>query len=293
MGNLEKGMGDMETRTLGRTGERLSVVGFGGIVVMNESIESAKSIVAKAIDRGVNYFDVAPSYGDAEEKLGPALKPYRDRVFLACKTMERTKEGAWRELNESLERLQTDHFDLYQFHAVTTLEDVEAIFAPGGAMEAFSKAKDEGLIRYIGFSAHTEEAALAMLERFDFDTVLFPLNWASWLKEGFGKKLHSEAEKRNMGILAIKALAKRKLEEGEQKRWKKCWYHPVDTFEEASMALRFTLSLPVTAAVSPSHQEFLWWMCDIVEKQGTEIKDEELEILKEMAKSLKPVFPLD
>ncbi|MGB9900592.1 MAG: aldo/keto reductase [Pseudothermotoga sp.] len=181
----------MEKRVLGRTGERLSVVGFGGIVVMNESVDSAKRIVARAVERGINYFDVAPSYGDAEEKLGPALEPYRDQVFLACKTMERTKEGAWRELNESLKRLRTDHLDLYQFHAVTTLDEVEAIFSPNGAMETFLKAREEGLIRYIGFSAHSEEAALAMLEKFDFDTVLFPLNWASWLGKGFGKKLYS------------------------------------------------------------------------------------------------------
>ncbi|PLV58948.1 aldo/keto reductase [Thermotoga sp. KOL6] len=283
----------MEKRTLGKTGEQLSVVGFGGIVVMNESIESAKKIVAKAVERGINYFDVAPSYGDAEKKLGPALKPFRDDVFLACKTMERTREGAWRELHESLKRLQTDHFDLYQFHAVTTLEEVEQIFATGGAIEAFLKAREEDLIRYIGFSAHSEEAALAMLERFDFDTVLFPLNWASWLGKGFGQKLYEKAKERNMGILAIKALAKRRLKENEEKKWPKCWYHPVDSFEEASMALRFTLSLPVTAAVSPSHQEFLWWMCDIVENHGTSIREEEIETLKEKAKSLTPVFPLD
>ncbi|AIY87022.1 MULTISPECIES: aldo/keto reductase [unclassified Thermotoga] len=283
----------MEKRVLGKTGENLSVVGFGGIVVMNESVDSAKKVVARAIERGINYFDVAPSYGDAEEKLGPALKPYRDQVFLACKTMERTKEGVWRELKESLKRLRTDHLDLYQFHAVTTLNEVEAIFSPNGAIEAFLEAREEGLIKYIGFSAHSEEAALAMLERFDFDTVLFPLNWASWLGKGFGKKLYSKAREKNMGILAIKALAKRRLEEGEEKRWKKCWYYPVDDFEEASMALRFTLSLPVTAAVSPSHQEFLWWMCDIVEKQGTKISEEELQILKEKAQNLTPVFPLD
>jgi len=283
----------MEKRVLGETGEHLSVVGFGGIVVMNEPLETAREIVAKAVERGITYFDVAPSYGDAEEKLGPALEPYRGQVFLACKTTERTREGAWRELTESLRRLRTDHFDLYQFHAVTTLDEVETIFAPGGAVEAFVKAREEGLIKYIGFSAHTEEAALAMLEKFDFDTVLFPLNWASWLGKGFGQELYNKARERNMGILAIKALAKRRLEENEEKRWPKCWYHPVDTFEEASMALRFTLSLPVTAAVSPSHQELLWWMCDIVENQGTKISEEEMEILKRKASSLIPVFPLD
>ena len=111
-------------RSLGKTGVRLSVVGFGGIVVMNETPESASQLVARAIERDINYFDVAPSYGNAEERLGPALEPYRKNVFLACKTQQRTRAGAEAELKRSLERLRTDHFDLYQFHAVTGMSDV-------------------------------------------------------------------------------------------------------------------------------------------------------------------------
>ena len=153
-------------RPLGNTGWQLSVVGFGGIVVMNEMPDDAKALVAQAIERDINYFDVAPSYGNAEQRLGPALEPYRKDVFLACKTQERTKAGAAAELQRSLERLRTDHFDLYQFHAVTTMTDVQTIFGPGGAMEAFLEAREKGQIRYIGFSAHSEAAALAMLDRF-------------------------------------------------------------------------------------------------------------------------------
>ena len=282
----------MENRPLGKTGERLSIIGFGGILVMNETMENARRIVGKAIERGINYFDVAPSYGDAEEKLGPALEPFRKDVFLACKTLERTREGAWKELTESLKRLRTDHVDLYQFHAITTHEDVEKIFAPNGAMEAFLKAKKEGLIRYMGFSAHDEEAALKMMEMSEFDTILFPLNWASWLKTGFGKKVVEKAEQKNMGILAIKALAKRKLREGEEKKWEKSWYQPVETFEEASLALRFTLSLPVTAAVTPGHEEFLDWACEIAENFKP-LSDEEMELLKVRSSEIEePIFPL-
>ena len=125
--------GKIEKRSLGRTGEMLSMIGFGGIIVMDATPAEATVAVKLAIDSGINYFDVAPTYGDAETKLGPALEPYRKNVFLACKTTERGRDGSRRELEQSLKNLRTDHVDLYQFHAVTTQDDVEKIFAPGGS----------------------------------------------------------------------------------------------------------------------------------------------------------------
>ncbi|HEX2521000.1 MAG TPA: aldo/keto reductase, partial [Terriglobia bacterium] len=136
--------GRLERRSLGKTGKKLSILGFGGIVVMNATPEEASRRVAEAIEAGINYFDVAPSYGNAEERLGPALKPYRQNAFLACKTTERSKAGATAELERSLKKMETDHFDLYQLHAVTKLEEVEKIFAPGGALEAFVEARKLG-----------------------------------------------------------------------------------------------------------------------------------------------------
>ncbi len=136
--------GKLERRPLGRTGERLSIIGFGGIVVMNATAQEASNRVAEAIDHGVNYFDVAPTYGNAQDMLGPALEPYRTGVFLACKTTERSKAGSERELEESLRKLRTDHVDLYQLHAVTTSQDVEQIFAPDGALETFVAARKAG-----------------------------------------------------------------------------------------------------------------------------------------------------
>jgi hypothetical protein len=115
----------LRRRILGRTGEELSLVGLGGVVYMNEEQERVNRIVQEAIDNGVNYFDVAPTYGDAEELLGPALKPFRDRVFLACKTEKRDRDGAEEELNQSLRRLQTDHLDLYQLHALKEIREVD------------------------------------------------------------------------------------------------------------------------------------------------------------------------
>ena len=221
--------GKIEKRSLGRTGEMLSMIGFGGIIVMDATPAEASESVKLAIDSGINYFDVAPTYGDAEIKLGPALEPYRKDVFLACKTTERGRDGARKELEQSLKNLRTDHFDLYQFHAVTTPEDVEKIFAPGGALETYLEARKEGKIRFIGFSAHSVEAAMAMMDRFDFDTILFPVNYVTWNAGNFGPQVLEKAHQKNMGILALKAMAKGPWPKGvENKEYPKCWYEPLD-----------------------------------------------------------------
>ena len=280
----------MQKRELGKTGELLSIVGFGGIVVMNETPESARSLVKQAIERGVNYFDVAPSYGNAEERLGPALEPYRDSVFLACKTAKRDREGAAAELKRSLELLHTDHFDLYQLHGVTNLEEVDQIMAPGGAMETVLQARHQGVTKYIGFSAHSEEAALALMDRFDFDSILFPFNWVCWHQSNFGPQVTRKAEEKGVAMLALKALAKRRWRDGEERTWPKCWYAPADDPEEAALALRFTLSRPITAAVSPSHAELLWWACDAADSFSP-LSAEEEEELARRSEGLEPIFP--
>lgn len=252
----------MEKRTLGRTGKRLSVIGFGGIVLKNTSPEEAEAYVGRAINRGITYFDVAPAYGDAEERLGPALEPYRDEVFLACKTGQRSAQGASEELHNSLQLLRTDYLDLYQMHAVSSVEEAENILAPGGALETFIQARDKGLIHHIGFSAHSEEAALHLLQGFDFDSVLLPINLFCWRDGNFGPHVCKKATETGTGILALKALAKRPVRDNEQKKWPKCWYVPIDDVREARAALSFTLSKSVTAAVAPGHAELLEMACD-------------------------------
>lgn len=250
----EKGPSGLERRALGRTGEKLSIVGFGGIVVMDATTEQAAERVRSAIEKGVNYFDVAPSYGNAEDMLGPALEPYRKGVFLACKTQGRTREAATTELESSLRKMRTDHFDLYQHHAVTKKTDVETILGPGGAMEAFEAAKKAGKVRFLGFSAHSVEAALALMDGYPFDTILFPVNYATWHAGSFGPQVLARAKEKGMGILCLKAMAKGPRPEGAQKRYAKCWYEPLDAREDAAMGLRFTLSHPVTAVIPPGDE---------------------------------------
>lgn len=286
----KKTPGLIEKRSLGKTGEMLSIIGLGGVVVMNATPGEAAASVKLAIDAGVNYFDIAPSYGNAEIMLGPALEPYRKNVFLACKTTERTREKARAELEQSLKNLRTDHFDLYQHHAVTKLEDVDTLLGPGGAMETFLEARKEGKIRFIGFSAHSVEAALAMIDRFDFDTILFPFNYATWNAGNFGPQVFEKAREKNMGLLALKAMAKGPWPEGaERKKYPKCWYEPLTTPEEIRMGLRFTLSHPITAAV-PSGDENLFRIALSLKDKVTPLKKQEIEEIKLKAAEGTPLF---
>lgn len=284
------GKGKIEKRSLGRTGEMLSVIGFGAIIVRDATAQQAADDVKRAIDIGINYFDVAPSYGNAEVMLGPALEPYRKGIFLACKTQKRTKDEARKELDQSLKNLRTDHFDLYQFHAVTTLKDVETIHGPGGAMETFLEARKEGKIRFIGFSAHSVEAAMAMMDRFDFDTLLFPVNFATWHAGNFGPQVLARAQEKKMGILALKAMAKGPWPQGaDRKKYPKCWYEPFTTPEDIRMGFRFTLSHPVTAAVTSGDENLYRIAMDLYDKIDP-LKKKEIEMIKQKGLAQNPLF---
>lgn len=276
-------------RKLGRADDKLSIIGFGGIMLNQNTQEFANENIARAFDHGVNYYDVAPSYGNAQDRMGPALKPYRDRSFLACKTTKRDKSGAEEELNRSLEKLMTDHFDLYQLHALTTVDEVNRAFGPNGAMEAVLQAKKEGKLRYVGFSAHSVEAALHALDLYDFDTILFPLNFVCWHAGNFGPQVYEKAKQRNMGILALKTMALTKLKKGEEKVYPNCWYRPILDEETLNLAFRYTLTLDITAAVSPGEAQMFWKGVDMAGRFSP-LKDEERSKLVALAKETEPVF---
>jgi aryl-alcohol dehydrogenase-like predicted oxidoreductase len=231
----------------------LSILGLGGMLLVDLPRKDANDIVARAFESGINYFDVAPFYGggQAERSMGEALSPYRNRVFLACKTLERSAAGALAELDESLRRLRTDFIDLYQFHAVSDEDEVEEIFSRGGALEAFLLARQKGKIRYIGFSAHTVEAALAMLDRFSFDSILFPVNYVCCERGNFGPQVIEKARELGVARLAIKAMAHGPWRRNEKRKYPNCWYRPIEDRNLARQALRFTLSQDVTAAIPP------------------------------------------
>lgn len=279
----------MLKRTLGKTRAELSLVGMGGIVLSGFPQSEADRMVSEAVDRGVCYFDVAPTYGDSQYLLGPALAPYRDQCFLACKTVERTAADSAGELEESLRALRTDHVDVYQLHGLASLEDVEKVFTSGGAMETFVKAKEEGKARFLGFTAHSTEAALEALRRYPFDSVLFPFNFVCWYQGRFGPEVMEAAQRAGAGRLALKAMARTFWPEGGRK-YEKTWYEPLEDSELAALALRWTLSLDVTATLPPGEPSCFWRAVAIAE-QFRPIEPEETARLKELAKTLTPVFP--
>jgi len=276
-------------REYGNTGEMLSVIGFGGIMLNDNPQDFANELVAKSIDLGVNYYDVAPNYGNAQEKLGPALKPYRKDCFLACKTHERDAVGAQENLDESLKLLKTDYFDLYQLHALSSVEQVEQAFGPGGAMETVIKAKKEGKLKYVGFSAHSVDAAMLAMRNYDFDSVLFPINFACWNAGNFGPQVYEEAKKRGMGILALKAMALTRRKKDEEKIFKNVWYRPIQDEELMKMALKFTLSKDITAAVPPGKNTLYLKALEFMnEFEPISIKEE--KALAKLANTTEPIF---
>lgn len=275
-----------------RDGVNLSVVGYGGIVVVGQEQEAANRSVAAAFERGVNYFDVAPSYGDgeAEEKLGIALKPLRNKSFLACKTQARDAEGARKEFEQSLARLHTDYFDLYQHHAVTKMDDVEAILAPGGALEFFREQQEKGHIRYLGFSAHSEEAAVALMDAYDYDSILFPVNYVCWESGSFGPRVLEKAREKGVSQLALKALAYTPWENWNARTYTKCWYEPIDERDLALRALRFTLGEGVTAAIPPGDERIFELALDLASEGIEPLPAGDRRALLASAEKVKPIF---
>jgi aryl-alcohol dehydrogenase-like predicted oxidoreductase len=278
-----------------KDGIELSIVALGGIVICGMPQEEASRRVAAAYDRGVNYFDCAPSYfdGEAEIKLGEALQPYRNKVFLAEKTTRRDSKGAREELERTLQRFHTDHVDLYQFHAVGSMEDVDKILAPAGAAETFFAVRKEGKARHLGFSAHNAPAALRLMDALELDSVLFPVNVNAWENGGFGPQILAKAKSKGMARMALKALAFGRwpadMKEGDRK-YPKCWYQPIDDREMARLALRFTFNHEITAAVPPGDERIFDLALELASQPLPELSADELTGLKTKVSSLEPVF---
>ena len=212
-GQLEHG--DIPKRVFGKTGERLTIIGQAGGRFPMCSYEDAKAITLRAYELGVNYFDCARLYweGKSEQVYGDVLPPFRKHIFLTTKSPQRSRQGAEADLEKSMRALKTDYLDLWQIHQVSTMDEVEQIFAPGGAIEAFESAKKAGKCRFIGFTGHHDpQVHLAMLKRYDqYDSILMPLNPADPSYLSFEKNVLPIAVERGMGVQAMKSTANAKL----------------------------------------------------------------------------------
>ncbi len=240
----------MQTRRFGRTNHMSTVAIFGGAALSTVSQKEADTAVEQAIAAGVNHIDIAPSYGEAEIRMAPWTRRERQRFFLGCKTTQRTRKGAAEEMQRSLKRLGVDGFDLYQFHAVNTFEELDEITGPGGALEAFLAARQAGLTRFIGITGHGALAPsiyLEALRRMDLDSVLFPINFVQYANPVYrqaAEKLLAECRARDVGTMIIKSVAQRPW--GNQPQTHDTWYKPFTDAAVIQKAVDFVLSQDVT-----------------------------------------------
>lgn len=252
----------MEKRRLGRIGHHTSVLVYGAAALGEVSQPTADASLEQAIAAGINHFDTAASYGRAEERMGPTVQRVRDQIFLATKSTQRRAEDAWRELNRSLELLRTDHIDLWQIHAVSNLPQLETVFEPGGAIEAFVRAKDEGIVGWIGITGHTEQAPVVhaeALRRHDFDSVLTPVNYHLYTADQEFRArfdtLYQLVQEHDVALRTIKAIA-RKPWAGEHHL--ATWYEPFTQPEDIRAAISWVLgTFPAIAGLATAGETTL------------------------------------
>lgn len=237
----------MEQRTLGRLGHRSSVLIYGAAALGEVDQATADRSIQQALDAGINHFDVAASYGEAELRLGPWMSRIRSDIFLATKTEDRDRASAWASINASLERLQTDRVDLLQLHAVGDLKTLDLAVGRGGALEAAVQAQEQGMVGAIGITGHGTEAAATHLEalrRFPFVTVLTPLNPVLWrdaaFRDNYGA-LVDEIRSQNAGLMTIKTVSRRNWPEATDPTHA-TWYEPFRDADRIRAAVSWVLA---------------------------------------------------
>ena len=254
----------MQQRRLGRVGHQSSVLIYGAAGLAEVDQDTADASVQLALDAGINHFDVAASYGDAELRLGPWMPTIRDRIFLATKTGLRDRDAAWAQINHSLERLQTDRLDLIQLHSVGDAEELDLVTRPGGSLEAAVRARDQGLASWVGITGHGHRAPAThreALRRYPFDTVLSPLNWVLGRDPAYladYQALVAEVQAQDAGLMIIKTVSRRNWPEEPGDRGYTTWYEPFDDQERISAAVAWVLSHPeVTGIATPGDVRLL------------------------------------
>jgi aryl-alcohol dehydrogenase-like predicted oxidoreductase len=275
----------VQQRRLGRLGHMSSVLVYGAAALAAVDQATADRSVQLALDADINHFDVAASYGEAELRLGPWMARLRDRVFLATKAERRDRDGAWAQINQSLERLQTDHVDLIQIHAVGDLADLDRVTGPGGSLEAAARARDEGLAGAIGITGHGHQAPAThreALRRFGFDTVLTPLNYVLSRDLAYRSDyegLVADVQSRDVALMVIKAVSRRNWPPAAEHRFA-TWYEPFDDQEQITAAVVWTLShQEVTAIATPGDVRLLPLVIEAEKRVGQTSIGEAEEVL--------------
>ncbi len=260
----------METRRLGRTGHRSTVVTFGTAGIGRVSQDVADRAVETVLRHDVNHVDIAPSYGQAMERMAPWMPDIRDKVFLGSKTRGRTRDEARADINDIMRRLNVDRFDLFQLHAVTDMDLLDQVTTPGGALEALTEMRDQGLARWLGITGHGPQVPRVQLEalrRFDFDTIMFPVSASMFRDPDYrrdAEELMRVAGEKDVGVQAIKMIARGGW--GDRERDCTTWYDPHREQDEIDRALWWLLSQPLHTAPSAGEVSLLPKVLDAAER---------------------------
>jgi aryl-alcohol dehydrogenase-like predicted oxidoreductase len=280
-------------KTFGRTGHESTRVIFGGAALSAVEQADADTTLEVLLEYGINHIDTAAIYGEAERRIGPWMKRYRDRFFLATKTEERQRQGARQSLLRSLQLLHTDHVDLFQIHNLSTQAEWEIALGSGGALEAFIDARQEGLVRFIGVTGHGTDIArlhINALGRFDFDSVLLPCNYAMMQNQRYADdfaELLDLCKQRSVAVQTIKSITRAPW--GDHPHTRNTWYQPLEAQADIDLAVHWVLGEPEVFLISVGDIHLLPRVLDAAQRFQRRPLSEEMTNLLDRA-SMEPLF---
>ena len=281
-------------QSFGRTGHSSTQIIFGAYALSQATQAEADDILELLLKYGINHIDTAPMYGNAEKCIGPWMEKYRDKFFLATKSRSRTYEGAWKNLRRSLERLRVDRVDLWQMHGLTNPSSWEKVMGPGGALEAFIKARDKGLVRFLGVTGHGSKVAAMhkrSLERFDFDTVLMPYSYWQMQNSRYAtdfSELIEMCRKRNVAVQTIKSVARRPWKD-RPKTYNTYFYEPLDSQDAIIKSVNWAQGFPESFVITAGDMQLLPKMLEAAHLYEKRPSDVEMEAIMDEF-DIQPIF---
>ena len=276
----------MEKRRLGRTNHHSTIVTFGAYSIGKLSQDDADEAIQMCLDYGVNHIDIAPGYADSMERVAPWMPELRGNMFLGSKTPMRTRDEAWKNIDDIMTRMDVESFDLFQLHAVIDLETLDQVTSPDGALKALTELRDQGLTKWLGITGHgptVPRTHIEALRRFDFDTVMFPVNASMYKDTQYrtdAERLISICNEKDVGIQTIKMIARGGWGDGHKDLG--TWYDPHRTQKEIDTALWWQLSQPIHTAPSCGEYKLLKKVLDSAERFNQFDLDEQERIVASM-----------
>ena len=276
----------MEKRRLGRTNHHSTIVTFGAYSIGKLSQDDADDAIQMCLDYGVNHIDIAPGYADSMERVAPWMPELRGNMFLGSKTPMRTRDEAWKNIDDIMTRMDVESFDLFQLHAVIDLETLDQVTSPDGALKALTELRDQGLTKWLGITGHgptVPRTHIEALRRFDFDTVMFPVNASMYKDTQYrtdAEQLISICNEKDVGIQTIKMIARGGWGAGHKDLG--TWYDPHRTQKEIDTALWWQLSQPIHTAPSCGEYKLLKKVLDSAERFNQFDLDEQERIVASM-----------